>query len=400
MTDAMESLLARLTAKTVELEAHGLYKKEWPIEKRQGAEIELRGEAKRPFLNLCANNYLGLAGDSRIEAAAIAGIQRYGFGMASVRFISGTHQVHMDLEKQLSAYLRTEDAVLFGSCFDANTGLFETILGEEDAIVSDSLNHASIIDGVRLCRANRFRFENNDMQDLRRALKAAKGARTILVVTDGVFSMDGIVANLPAICDLAKSHGALVMVDDSHAVGLLGPEGRGTPTLHGVEDQVDILTGTFGKALGGASGGYVAGRRELIGWLRQTARPYLFSNALMPAICSATIEAINLAKNGESLRSNLRARTQQLRTGLSKLGFVLGGVDHPIVPVMLGSAQLATAMARYLSEQRVFVAAFSYPVVPHGKARLRTQVSAAHTSEHIEFALEAFYEAKRFLFLP
>lgn len=391
---AIDITLARFRADLDQLERQSLFKTERALASHQGAWIQT-GDRPEQVLNLCANNYLGLADDPRLLAAAQEGLAEHGFGMASVRFICGTHKVHRRLEERVSDFLRTQDTILFPSCFDANAGLFEALLGEEDAIVSDALNHASIIDGIRLSKARRYRYANNDPASLEAALQQAAGARTILVVTDGVFSMDGIVANLPALCTVAERHGALVMVDDSHAVGFVGDGGRGTPALHGVAERVHLLTGTFGKALGGASGGYVSGRRELIEWLRQRARPYLFSNALMPAICAATLVALDIAEGEPVLRENLTARTRQWREGLSRLGFRLGGVDHPIVPVMIGAAGAAVEMARHLAERGVFVSAFSYPVVPRDQARIRTQISAAHSAEDISFALDAFAQAGR-----
>lgn len=370
-----------------------LLKVEQEITSPQSAHITLRACAERDVLNMCANNYLGLANHPALVEAAHSGLDEHGFGMSSVRFICGTHTIHRQLERRLSDYLRTEDSILFGSCFDANAGLFEALLDAEDAVISDGLNHASIIDGVRLCKAKRLRYANNDMADLERALQEARDCRTVLVVTDGVFSMDGIAANLPEVCKLAKRHGALVMVDDSHAVGISGPEGRGTHALHGLEGQVDILTGTLGKALGGASGGYVSGRKEIIAWLRQRARPYLFSNSLMPAICHASLVAIDLAEKADGLRENLAARTRQLRDGLRDLGYALSGTDHPIVPVITGDAAIASKIAHFLSTLDILVVPFSYPVVPHGAARIRMQVSASHTKADIDRVLEGFRQA-------
>lgn len=389
---AVETALARFRAELDQLEVQSLLRHERALETPQGIWVGVKGGGDR-VLNLCANNYLGLANDPRLLAAAREALDAHGFGMASVRFICGTNAVHRQLEQRVSRYLRTEDTILFPSCFDANAGLFEALLGEEDAIVSDALNHASIIDGIRLSKARRYRYANNDPASLDMALGQAAGARTILVVTDGVFSMDGIVADLPALCKVAEKHGALVMVDDSHAVGFVGEGGRGTPALHGVEGRVHLLTGTFGKALGGASGGYVSGATELVAWLRQRARPYLFSNALMPAICAATLIALDIAESDEVLRANLAARTRQLRQGLVALGFRLSGIDHPIVPVMIGDAARAAALASALGERGVFVTAFSYPVVPRDQARIRLQVSAAHSADDIAFALGAFAEA-------
>ncbi|MCK1593304.1 glycine C-acetyltransferase [Bradyrhizobium sp. 164] len=382
------------------LSSRRLLKVEQEIASPQSTHIHLRALGERDLLNMCANNYLGLANHPVLVRAAHAGLERHGFGMSSVRFICGTHSVHRALESRLSRYLRTEDTILFGSCFDANTGLFEALLDADDAVISDSLNHASIIDGIRLCKAKRFRYANNDMNGLEHALREASQYRTVLVVTDGVFSMDGAAANLPGICELTKRYGALVMVDDSHAVGFIGPEGRGTPALYGLEDQIDILTGTLGKALGGASGGYVSGRGEMISWLRQRARPYLFSNSLMPAICEASLTAIDLAESADDLRQNLSARTGQLRQGLSGLGFQVLGNDHPIVPVMTGDAAVAVQIAEFLRAHGILVVPFSYPVVPEGAARIRMQVSAAHSADDIERVIAAFRSAKSDLNKP
>ena len=387
----------RLRSALADLKTQALFKEERALQSPQGAYVRV-GNVDGPLvLNLCANNYLGLADHEEIVKAAQVALDRYGFGMASVRFICGTHSIHRVLEERLSRYLRTEDTILFSSCFDANTGLFEALLGSEDAIVSDELNHASIIDGIRMSKARRYRYANNDMAALASALQEASetGARTILVVTDGVFSMDGVIANLPAICDLAERYGALVMVDDSHAVGFVGEGGRGTPAHYGVEGRVHILTGTLGKALGGASGGYASGRAEIVAWLRQRARTYLFSNALMPAICEAALTAIDLAEKSSHLRTILQTRTIQLRAGLAAHGFQLGGTDHPIVPVMTGEASAAVAMADLLIERGVLVTPFSFPVVPRGQARIRTQVCAAHTETDIDHAIRAFAEAGR-----
>ncbi|MGY3347076.1 MULTISPECIES: glycine C-acetyltransferase [unclassified Bradyrhizobium] len=383
-----------------ELSSRKILKVEQEIASPQSTHIQLRALGERDLLNMCANNYLGLANHPALVRAAHAGLERHGFGMSSVRFICGTHSVHRALENRLSRYLRTEDTILFGSCFDANTGLFEALLDADDAVISDSLNHASIIDGIRLCKAKRYRFANNNMDELEHALREASQCRTVLVVTDGVFSMDGATANLPGICELAKRYDALVMVDDSHAVGFIGPEGRGTPALYGLEDQIDILTGTLGKALGGASGGYVSGRGEIISWLRQRARPYLFSNSLMPAICEASLAAIDLAESADDLRQNLSARTGQLRQGLSVLGFQVLGNDHPIVPVMTGDAAVAVQIAELLRAHGILVVPFSYPVVPEGAARIRMQVSAAHSADDIERVIAAFRSARSDLSKP
>jgi len=391
----MRSLFGqRLRDNLDELSSRKLLKIEQEIASPQSTHVHLRALGERDLLNMCANNYLGLANHPALLRAAHAGLERHGFGMSSVRFICGTHSVHRSLENRLSSYLRTEDTILFGSCFDANTGLFEAMLDADDAVISDSLNHASIIDGIRLCKAKRFRYANNDMNELEHALREASHCRTVLVVTDGVFSMDGTSANLPGICELAKHYGALVMVDDSHAVGFIGPEGRGTSAQYGLEDQIDILTGTLGKALGGASGGYVSGRSEIISWLRQRARPYLFSNSLMPAICEASLAAIDLAESADDLRQNLSARTGQLRQGLSGLGFEVLGNDHPIVPVMTGDASVAVQIAEFLRAHGILVVPFSYPVVPEGAARIRMQVSAAHSADDIERVIAAFRSAK------
>lgn len=383
-------MLDRLRADLEGLGRDGFEKIEKPLNSPQGSHVVLGGKDGADIINMCANNYLGLANHPAILTAAKDAIDRYGFGMASVRFICGTSGLHLELEKRLSNYLGMESTVLYGSCFDANTGLFETLLGECDAIVSDELNHASLIDGIRLSKARRFRFAHNDMAALEATLNQADGARTVLIVTDGVFSMDGTIANLPAICALAEKSNALVMVDDSHAVGFVGPGGRGTPALHGVTDKIDIVSGTLGKALGGASGGYISGRREIVDWLRQASRPYLFSNALMPAICAASICAIDMAENATELRQNLTSRVIQLRNGLSKLGLTLGGVDHPIVPVITGDATAAKRLAAHLFSNDILATPFAYPVVPKGAARVRLQVSAAHSERDIERVVSAF----------
>jgi glycine C-acetyltransferase len=375
-----------------QIKAEGFWKAERLIGTPQGPAIHLADG--REVLNFCANNYLGLADDPRLVDAAIDGMHGRGFGMASVRFICGTQDIHRELEEKLARFLGMEDAILYSSCFDANGGLFETILGEDDAVISDALNHASIIDGIRLCKAKRFRYRNNDMDDLEAQLKAADqaGARFKLIATDGVFSMDGIIANLKAICDLADRYNALVMVDDSHAVGFVGQHGRGTPEYCGVEGRVDILTGTLGKALGGASGGYVAARRQVVELLRQRSRPYLFSNALAPSIVSASLKVLELlaSEEGAERRAKVIANGRSFRKKMEVLGFELVPGDHPIIPVMLGDAALATRMANDLLEQGIYVIGFSFPVVPKGQARIRTQMSAAHTDEHINKAAEAF----------
>jgi len=375
-----------------QIRADGFYKTERIIGSPQAPEIRLVDG--RDVLNFCANNYLGLADDPRLIEAAKKGLERYGFGMASVRFICGTQSVHKELERAISNFLGTDDAILYSSCFDANGGLFETLLGEEDAVISDELNHASIVDGIRLCKAKRYRYRNNDMTDLEARLGEADaaGARFKLIATDGVFSMDGIIANLSAVCELADKHRALVMVDDSHAVGFVGQGGRGTPEYCGVASRVDIVTGTLGKALGGASGGYTAGRKTIVELLRQRSRPYLFSNTLAPSIAAASLEVLRLlgSEEGAQLRKRVRENGERFRRAMTKLGFQLVPGEHPIIPVMLGDAALATRMADALLAEGVYVIGFSYPVVPKGKARIRTQMSAAHTNEEIDRAVAAF----------
>jgi len=389
------NFLTDLTARTRELREQGLYKSERILVSPQNASIRVEGG--REVLNFCANNYLGLADHPRVIESARAALEKYGFGMASVRFICGTQDLHKTLEARLSRFLGTEDTILYSSCFDANGGLFETLLGEEDAVITDALNHASIIDGIRLCKATRLRYANNDMGELETRLKEASGARYRLIATDGVFSMDGIIANLPAICDLADHHRALVMVDDSHAVGFVGTKGKGTPEACNVLGRVDILTGTLGKALGGASGGYTAGRREIVAWLRQRSRPYLFSNSLMPAICAATLTVLDLLESGDELRKRLRDNAERFRTEMTRLGFRLAGANHPIIPVMLGDAKLASTFADQMLAEGVYVVGFSYPVVPQGQARIRTQMSAAHTREQLDRAIAAFAKVGRAL---
>jgi glycine C-acetyltransferase len=387
-----EAYLSHLRNVVDGIRADGFYKTERVIASPQSPSIRLSGG--KEVLNFCANNYLGLADDRRLVDAAKAGVDRWGFGMASVRFICGTQSVHKELEAALSAFLGTEDSILYTSCFDANGGLFETLLTEEDAVISDELNHASIVDGIRLCKAKRFRYRNNDMADLEARLSEADsaGARFKLIATDGVFSMDGIVANLSAICDLADKHGALVIVDDSHAVGFVGAAGRGTPEFCGVEGRIDILTGTLGKALGGASGGYTAARKEIVELLRQRSRPYLFSNTLAPGIAAASLKVLELlaSDEGAALREQVRRNGERFRRAMTALGFELVAGGHPIIPVMLGDAALATRMADALLAEGVYVIGFSYPVVPKGKARIRTQMSAAHTAEQIDRAVAAF----------
>lgn len=370
----------------------GLYKSERIISSAQKPELQV-GDAE-PVLNMCANNYLGLAGHPEVIQAAHQALDTWGYGMASVRFICGTQQIHRELETRLSEFLGTDDTILYSSCFDANGGLFETILGPEDAIISDALNHASIIDGVRLCKAQRFRYQNNDMGDLEAQLTAAASARFRLIATDGVFSMDGYLANLPAICDLADRHDALVMVDDSHAVGFMGEGGRGTHEHFDVIDRVDILTGTLGKALGGASGGFTSGRAEIIELLRQRSRPYLFSNSLAPPIVAASLKVVDLLTESDELRRRLKSNTQFFRQGLEQAGLNVLPGEHPIVPVMLGDARLAAEVADWLLKRGIYVIGFSFPVVPKGQARIRTQVSAAHTEQELQRAIDAFAEAR------
>jgi glycine C-acetyltransferase len=380
-----------------DVRAAGTYKNERVIITPQGTTI--RVSDGKPVLTLCANNYLGLAQHPAVAEAAREALQKWGYGMASVRFICGTQGVHKQLEAKLSEFLGTEDTILYSSCFDANGGLFETLLGPEDAIISDELNHASIIDGIRLCKAQRFRCSNNNMADLEAKLKEAGSAPFKMIATDGVFSMDGYIANLPGICDLAEKHNALVMVDDSHAVGFMGKTGRGTHEYHNVMKRVDILTGTLGKALGGASGGYTSGRREIIELLRQRSRPYLFSNTLAPMIAGATLKVLELLSESTALRDTLEANTKFFREGMAKLGFEILPGTHPICPVMIGDAALATKFADAMLAQGVYVIGFSYPVVPKGKARIRTQISAAHTRQDLEFALNAFAAVKKQLSL-
>jgi len=385
-------LKQQLQGELNEIRAAGLYKAERVIDTPQAARVGVGREA--PVLNLCANNYLGLADHPDVIAAARDALDEWGYGLASVRFICGTQKIHKQLEEKLTDFLGTEDTILYTSCFDANGGLFETLLGPEDAVISDELNHASIIDGVRLCKARRFRYRNNDMADLEAQLAEAKGARRILIVTDGVFSMDGYLANLPAICDLAEEHKALVMVDDSHAVGFMGTHGRGTHEHHDVMGRIDIITGTLGKALGGASGGYTSGRAEIIEYLRQRSRPYLFSNTVAPSIVAGSIKAIDLLNQSTELRDRLEANTKFFREQMADTGFEILPGTHPIAPIMLGDAALAAKVADAMLEKGVYVIGFSYPVVPQGKARIRTQISAAHTEEDLTFAIEKFAQVK------
>ena len=387
------TFLAHLDHETRELKSQGLFKEERIITSQQQADITVA--AGRRVVNFCANNYLGLANHPAVIKAAQEGAAQYGFGMASVRFICGTHEVHKTLEAGISDFLKTEDTILYSSCFDANGGLFEALFGQDDAVISDALNHASIIDGVRLCKARRFRYENNDMADLEAQLKAAQGCRFRVIATDGVFSMDGIIANLAGICDLADRYKALVMVDDSHAVGFMGENGGGTPEYCGVQDRIDINTGTLGKALGGASGGYTSGRKEIIAWLRQRSRPYLFSNTLAPIVAAASLKVLELLKAGGTLRAKLKENAAYFRTGMTTLGFDLIPGDHPIIPVMLGDAVLAGKMAARMLEEGIYVVGFSYPVVPKGRARIRTQMSAAHDRDHLDRAIAAFEKVGR-----
>ncbi len=376
-----------------EIKDSGLYKDERILAGPQGAHIRL--EDGREVLNLCANNYLGLSGHPDLIAAAKDGIARWGYGLSSVRFICGTQELHKELERKVSEFLGTEDTILYSSCFDANGGLFETILGAEDAVISDELNHASIIDGIRLSKALRFRFANNDMADLEAKLKEAAGARFRMIATDGVFSMDGTIANLYSICELAEKYESLVMVDDSHAVGFLGPHGRGTHEYRGVMGRVDILTGTFGKALGGASGGYTSGRKEIIELLRQRSRPYLFSNTLAPGVAAATLKALEMVTSSTELRDKLERNTHYFREGLIKAGFNITPGEHPIIPIMLGDARLASSMADRLLAEGIYVIGFSYPVVPKDKARIRVQMSAALSQDDLDQALTAFAKIGR-----
>jgi glycine C-acetyltransferase len=389
---AYEKLQEHLATQIQQLKDAGLYKPERVLASPQQAHVATT--ARPDVLNLCANNYLGLANHPEVAAAAGKALERWGYGMASVRFICGTQQPHKDLERKLSDFLKTQDTILYSSCWDANGGLFETILGPEDAVISDELNHASIIDGIRLCKAQRLRYKNNDMADLRAKLDEAKKARFKLIATDGVFSMDGHIANLPEICALADQFGAMVMVDDSHAVGFMGKTGRGTHEFCGVMDRVDILTGTLGKALGGGSGGYTSGRREVVDYLRQRSRPYLFSNSLPPPIVAASLKSIELLQASTALRDRLEENTKYFRAAMTDAGFNIIPGHHPITPIMLGDAALAGRMAEQMLERGVYVIGFSFPVVPQGKARIRTQLSAAHSRADLEFAVNAFKTVK------
>jgi glycine C-acetyltransferase len=394
-TDFLQSLANQTEA----LKAEGLYKKERLITGPQQATIEVRTNSNNggtaEVLNLCANNYLGLANHPQIIAAAHKALDDFGYGMASVRFICGTQTIHLELEQRISEFLGTEDTILYPSCFDANGGLFETILGDKDAVISDALNHASIIDGIRLSKAQRFRYQNDDMDSLETNLKDAADCREKLIVTDGVFSMDGTIANLTDICNLAEHYGALTMIDDCHASGFLGATGRGTHEYRDVMGRIDIITGTLGKALGGASGGFTSGRKEIVAWLRQRSRPYLFSNSVAPTIAATSIAVLDLLENDDDLRGTLMDNAIYFRTGLTELGFELKPGEHPIIPVMLGDAKLASSMADRLLEHGIYVVGFSFPVVPEGKARIRTQMSAGLTREHLDRAIDAFGEVGR-----
>jgi glycine C-acetyltransferase len=383
----------RLSRETEALDAAGLLKRERIIGSAQGPVVRLADG--REMINLCANNYLGLANHPAVVKAAQDALARYGYGVASVRFICGTQSVHRELEERLSAYLSMEDTILYSSCFDANGGLFETLLDEQDAVISDALNHASIIDGIRLCKARRLRYANNDSNELEQALKDSQSSRVRLIATDGVFSMDGSIAKLKEICDLADRYGALVMVDDSHATGFIGARGRGSHELRGVMGRIDILSGTFGKALGGASGGYVAARKEIVGWLRQRSRPYLFSNSIAPPVAAATLRVLDLLEGSTDLRERLHANARYFREQMQGLGFNLIPGEHPIIPVVLGDAPLAVNLAERVQAQGVYVVAFAFPVVPHGKARIRTQMSAAHSREQLDRVIQAFTSAGR-----
>jgi len=387
-----ETVITRLRGDLDNLRAQGLFKPERVLEGPQGGVVEAGG---REVINLCANNYLGLANHPAVRAAAQRSLDTYGYGMASVRFICGTQETHKELERRLARFLGMQDVILYSSCFDANGGLFETLLDERDAVISDALNHASIIDGIRLCKAQRLRYANSDMAELEARLKEAAGARTRLIATDGVFSMDGYIAKLREICDLAERYDALVMVDDSHATGFMGATGRGTPEHCGVAERIDILTGTLGKALGGGSGGYVAARREVIEWLRQRSRPYLFSNSIPPVVAVASLAVLDLLEDSPGLRTQLFENAQFFRAGMTRAGFTLKPGEHPIIPVMLGDAALAGRMAERLLEEGVYVIGFSYPVVPQGQARIRTQMSAALDRGQLEQALEAFTRVGR-----
>ena len=383
-----KEFIDNLSEKLEDVKGAGLYKSEHVITSQQSGKISVSPGDN--VLNFCANNYLGLADNEELIRKGKNALDEKGYGMASVRFICGTQDVHKELELKISNFLGTEDTILYSSCFDANTGLFETLLGLDDAIISDAMNHASIIDGVRLCKARRYRYQNNDMQDLERCLKQAADARFRLIATDGVFSMDGIIANLEGICELAEKYDSLVMVDDSHAVGVMGEKGSGTPEFYGVSEKVDILTGTLGKALGGASGGYTSAKKEIVEWLRQRSRPYLFSNTLAPVITATSIKVLDIIATRPELRQQLFENVEFFRGELSSMGFKLAGAGHPIIPVMLGDAELAQKFAELMLNENVYVIGFSFPVVPEGQARIRTQMSAAHSREDLENAIEAF----------
>jgi glycine C-acetyltransferase len=383
----------RLTRDTEALDAAGLLKRERVIGSAQGPVVTL--EDGREMINLCANNYLGLANHPAVLQAAQDGLARYGYGMASVRFICGTQSVHRDLEERLSAYLSMEDTILYSSCFDANGGLFETLLDDQDCVISDALNHASIIDGIRLCKARRLRYANNDLNELESHLRDSQNSRVRMIATDGVFSMDGSIAKLNEICDLAERYSALVMVDDSHATGFIGRKGRGSHEYRKVLGRVDIITSTLGKALGGASGGFVSARKEIVGWLRQRSRPYLFSNSIAPPVAAATIKVLDLLEQSPQLRDKLHANARYFRTKMQALGFNLVAGEHPIIPVMLGEAPIAVALAERMQAQGVYVVAFAFPVVPHGKARIRTQMNAAHSIEQLDQVIAAFGRSAR-----
>ena len=383
-----KEFIDNLSEKLEDVKGAGLYKSERVITSQQSGKISVSPGDN--VLNFCANNYLGLADNEELIRKGKNALDEKGYGMASVRFICGTQDVHKELELKISNFLGTEDTILYSSCFDANTGLFETLLGLDDAIISDAMNHASIIDGVRLCKARRYRYQNNDMQDLERCLKEAADARFRLIATDGVFSMDGIIANLEGICELAEKYDSLVMVDDSHAVGVMGEKGSGTPEFYGVSEKVDILTGTLGKALGGASGGYTSAKKEIVEWLRQRSRPYLFSNTLAPVITATSIKVLDIIATRPELRQQLFENVEFFRGELSSMGFTLAGAGHPIIPVMLGDAELAQKFAELMLNENVYVIGFSFPVVPEGQARIRTQMSAAHSREDLEYAIQAF----------
>ena len=389
----VSSLLEQISTRLEDLQQEGLFKAEHVLSSPQHASVKT--EEGRELLNFCANNYLGLSNHPELVRAASSALEKYGFGMSSVRFICGTQTVHKQLETRLSEFLGMEETILYSSCFDANAGLFETLLGEEDAVISDSLNHASIIDGIRLCKAQRFRYQNNDLDDLEAKLEEASNARHRMIVTDGVFSMDGIIAKLPGICDLAEKYNALVAVDDSHAVGFMGEKGRGTHEHHQVMNRVDLITGTLGKALGGASGGYTSGKRELIEWLRQRSRPYLFSNTLAPVIAATSLTVLDLLENSSGLRKKLHQNTAYFRKKLEGLGFQIVPGEHPILPVMLGDAKVSQEMASRLFDHGIYAVSFSYPVVPREKARIRLQISAAHELHHLDRALDAFAKVGR-----